>query len=123
MANGASLWKWGRGNFIPPVTDPNGVTIHDTFANRLIDFYEALKHSPIFRHTVIEGELAASDLISYVEYSEDHQYWHLILYGNRIEDPFTGFSPGDSLGMLTIPDMDKFFQNLNRVVGQRIINF
>lgn len=96
-----------RSKFYSTMVDNNGIVSIDHVTFSLSEIHEFLRGRVIKTRRLQESEEGAPDLISYQEYG-DEQYWWIILYVNKIQDPINEFTAGTLIAIPDLSDIEEF---------------
>ena len=109
----ANLDKFNRTNFLlSQVVD--GTNEWDLLSNSLNDFKFSL---PMSNYKVRQEDIGRPDLIAIKMYQDVNamNYWHIIMFVNKISDPWNDILPGDLLKTPDKRDLENFITfNKNR---------
>ena len=93
------------------IVEIEGIKELDYLDNPLANFQ---MNYPTIPYTVTDPDLLRPDLISYSVYNTV-EYWWIIMYCNRIQNPFTDLVSGM---ILTIPNLLDVFEFLKKYHGR-----
>ncbi len=102
--------SYTRSNFFDIMVDNNGVESIDPVSFEFVEFFEFMRSKIIKTRRIKESEEGAPDLISFQEYG-DEQYWWVILYINKIQDPINELTAGTLIAIPRISDIEEFKNN------------
>jgi hypothetical protein len=113
---------YNRANFYQTQTNEGGVVSTDPVSFSFREFFEFMRDKTVKQRRIAESEEGAPDLISYQEYG-DEQYWWVIMYINKIQDPINDLTAGTLIAIPSLSDVEEFNQlrNSARTRGQAVI--
>ena len=101
--------SYNRKNFFSTQTDNNGNVSTDPVSFELREIFEFFKTKQVKLRRISESEEASPELISYQEY-DTHEYWWIICYLNKIQDPINNLEAGTLLAIPSLSDIEEFRQ-------------
>jgi hypothetical protein len=103
------MTSYNRKNFFTTQTDNNGVVSTDPVSFDFREIFEFFKTKQVKLRRISEAEEAAPELISYQEYGT-HQYWWVIMYLNKLQDPINELTAGTLIAIPSLSDVEEFRQ-------------
>jgi hypothetical protein len=113
---------YNRTNFLGTQTDEDSIESSDPIAWDFKEFFEFMRSKKVKQRRISSSEEGAPDLISIQEYGS-HQYWWVILFINKIQDPINELVAGDLIVIPQLRDIEEFKQSRISAVtrGQSVI--
>lgn len=102
--------SYTRSNFLDIMTDNDGIQSIDPISFDFNEFFEFMRSRIIKTRRIKESEEGAPDLISFQEYGDD-QYWWIIMYINKIQDPINELTAGTVIAIPRISDIEEYKNN------------
>lgn len=102
--------SYNRADYLRTQTDSNNIVSSDPVAWDFNEFLEFMRTKRVKQRRISSAEEAAPELISWQEYG-DEQYWWLILYVNKIQDPINELTAGTLLAIPRLSDVEEFRQS------------
>ena len=107
--------SYNRTNFLETQTDNDGVVSSDPVAWDFVEFLEFMRTRRVKQRRISSAEEGQPDLIAWQEYGDD-QYWWVIMYINKIQDPINELTAGTLIAVPLLRDVEEYRQS--RVAAQ-----
>lgn len=101
--------KYDRSNFFGTMIS-NGLELTDPIDWDFREFIEFMRNKNVKIIRLQEANAYAPELLSYLEYGT-HEYWWIICYLNKIQDPINELEPGLQIAIPFLSDIEEFRQS------------
>lgn len=101
---------YNRTNFFETQTDSDGIISVDPVAWDFKEFFEFMRTKRVKQRRISAAEEGAPELISFEEYG-DEQYWWVIMFINKIQDPINELTAGTLIAVPLLRDVEEFRQS------------
>jgi len=105
-----AIARYSRDNFYGTMTDTDGEVLTDPIQYEFQAFIEFMRNKDVKVRRLSESDEKIPDLISYVEYGT-HEFWWVICYINKIQDPINELEAGLEIAIPFIKDIEEFRQS------------
>lgn len=101
---------YNRTNFLETQTDSDGIVSVDPVAWAFKEFFEFMRTKKVRQRRISSSEESSPELISLQEYGSE-QYWWVILFINKIQDPINELTAGTLIFIPRLKDIEEFRQS------------
>ena len=101
---------YNRANFFGTQTDNSGTISTDPVAFDFVEFFEFMRTKRVKQRRISAAEEGSPDLISFQEYGSE-QYWWVIMFINKIQDPINELTAGTLIAVPLLRDVEEFRQS------------
>lgn len=102
--------RYDRKNFFGTMTDDNDIVLTDPIQYDFQEFLEFMRNKNVRVIRLEEHNAYAPELISYLEFGT-HEFWWVICYLNKIQDPINELEPGIEIAIPFLSDIEEFRQS------------
>lgn len=121
MANN-NIARYSRGLFYGTMTNNEGIVLTDPIEYDFQEFIEFMRNKRVKVIRINEADEFSPDLLSYAEYGT-HEFWWVICYLNKIQDPLNELQAGMEIAIPLLKDIEEFKQSRNTATtrGQSVV--
>ena len=117
-----TISKYSRDNFYGTMTNNDNEVLTDPLQYDFEEFIEFMRDKDVRVVRLSESNERLPDAISYFEYGSS-EFWWVICYVNRIQDPLNELDAGLEIAIPFIRDIEEFkqSQNSSQTRGETVI--
>jgi hypothetical protein len=106
--------RYLRSNFYSTQTDNDGTVLTDPVTFKFNLFADFMRDKRAKVVTITSANEGSPELISYQHYGT-HEFWWVIMFINRIQDPINELTPGTRIAIPFLSDIEAFRQSREAV--------